>query len=218
MIWNDWLNSCSSSVELFLRIHIPDGKVWAVCLLLLLSAQVSRAQESQTGREAAHQQNHSPNGALFRAAAIPGWGQIYNRQYIKLPFVYGAMAGLILAVIRLNDDYQLYRNAFQYKAFQELVESGSLESNPRQSFMSSYEQLVDQFGPISSGPIRNRRDNLRRNRDLSIVGIGLVYGLSILDAFVSAHLMDFNVDDHLSLRMTPEIPGIRITASVGLSP
>jgi len=205
-------------MKVLFRFHIPDGKAWTLCLLLMISVQVTRAQDSGVGGSSDHVQDHSPQGALWRAAVVPGWGQIYNRQYIKLPFVYGAMGGLIFAIVSLNDDYQLYRKAFQYKAFQELVESGTLETNPRESFLSSYNLLVEQFGPISSRPIRTRRDNLRRNRDLSIVGIGLVYGLSILDAFVSAHLMDFDVDENLSLRMTPAMPGIRISASVRLAP
>jgi Family of unknown function (DUF5683) len=160
---------------------------------------------------------HDPGGALRRAAAVPGWGQIYNRQYLKLPVLYGAMGGLIFAVIRLSSDYALYRKAFQYKAFQELVDTGSLESNPRENFRSSYETLVGKFGPISSRPIGARRDNLRRNRDLSILGVGLVYGLSILDAFVSAHLMDFNVDDNLAFGLDADYAGVRITAKISLS-
>jgi hypothetical protein len=36
--------------------------------------------------------DHSPRGALWRAAAAPGWGQLYNRQYYKIPFVYAGLA------------------------------------------------------------------------------------------------------------------------------
>ena len=32
--------------------------------------------------EGALVRRHSPRGALFRALAVPGWGQIYNRQFL----------------------------------------------------------------------------------------------------------------------------------------
>jgi hypothetical protein len=39
----------------------------------------------------------------------------------------------------------------------------------------------------------------QRNRDLSLLVTGLFYVLNIVDANVDAHLMQFNVNDNLSL-------------------
>lgn len=162
-------------------------------------------------------EDHSPRGALWRSAVLPGWGQIYNRQYVKLPFVYGAIGGLVVAIVRFDDDYDLYNRAFQYKAFQELVDADQLEENPKASFKPSYDRIADDVGPVSSGPLEIRRNNLRRGRDLSAIGLGLVYGLAMLDAYVSAHLLDFDVGESLGVNVTPGTDGFRIAARVTLS-
>ncbi len=145
----------------------------------------------------------SPRGALWRAAAAPGWGQAYNRQYGKLPFVYAAIGGLAATVVVLNNRYLLYRRAYQFKAFDELTEDG--EINPRQDLEVHYLDLLERRGvsALSASAIRPTRDALRRNRDLAILGTGLVYGLSILDAYVSAHLMDFDISDDLTVSVVP---------------
>ena len=42
----------------------------------------------------------SPMGALLRSVAFPGWGQFYNRKYLKSAVVFGAETTFItLAVI-----------------------------------------------------------------------------------------------------------------------
>lgn len=158
----------------------------------------------------------SPKEALRRAAFVPGWGQIYNRQYIKLPFVYGALGGLAAVAIINHRDYSLYRDAFQYKAFQELVDSGQRTDNPAANLKGAYDEIAAEFGTISSSPIELRRNNFRRSRDLSVIGIGLVYGLAVLDAYVSAHLLDFDDGEDLSLRVTPVPSGIQTTLRIPL--
>jgi len=159
---------------------------------------------------------NAPRKALRRSAILPGWGQITNKQYKKLPFVYAAIGGLAYLAYRNNEDYQLYREAFQYKAWEEQVEAGLVESNPRSSFQGSYEQIVAEFGEVSSRPLETQRNNLRRSRDLSLIGVGLVYGLAMLDAYVSAHLLDFDVGEDLSFRAAPSSGGLRLSAQIRL--
>lgn len=160
--------------------------------------------------------DRTPQEALRRALLVPGWGQIYNRQYIKLPFVYGALGGLATLAVLSHQDYTLYRDAFQYKAWQELVDAGEQAVNPKAEFQPAYNEIVAEFGAVSSRPIQTQRNNFRRSRDLSLIGIGLVYGLAVLDAYVSAHLIDFDDGTDLSLHVAPVPSGIRTTLLIPL--
>jgi len=39
---------------------------------------------------------------MLRSLAVPGWGQYYNRQYVKAALAFGAEAGLVAASIYWN--------------------------------------------------------------------------------------------------------------------
>ena len=166
---------------------------------------------------------HSARGALWRAAAVPGWGQLYNRQYYKIPFVYAGLGVLGYTIHQADAQYRLFRRAALFKN----------ETVSRPEFESEYLQAVQEVTgcstrqecettPLSGRILRQQRDKLRRRRNLAIIGTGLFYAITILDAYVSAHLLTFDVDDNLSLRVEPTgSPGGERTArhnSPALSP
>ena len=149
--------------------------------------------------------DHSPRGALWRAAVAPGWGQLYNRQYYKIPFVYAGLAGGGYAIYEMNRRYLLFRHANLYK-----IGEGRDGKNPYQQFEGDYNRVIERLGgeentggDVSGRQLRTLRDKYRRWRDLSIVGTGLFYALTILDAYISAHLLTFNVGDDLALDVRP---------------
>jgi hypothetical protein len=133
----------------------------------------------------------SPRSALLRAAVVPGWGQLYNLQYYKIPFIYGALGGLTGFVIYYHGQFMKADDAYQYA-----VRIGQ-DPNP----FAEYEDEYLSFGGPSASTLRSFRNGQRRNRDLSVIGIIMVYGLSLLDAYVNAHLLNFDVGDDLSARL-----------------
>jgi hypothetical protein len=142
--------------------------------------------------------NHSPRGALWRTAAVPGWGQYYNRQYYKIPFVYAGLVGLGFRIVRANRRYRLFRRAALFKN----------ELDPREQYESEYREAARELtgrenADVRPGQLRDVRDKFRRQRDLAILGTGLFYALTLLDAYVSAHLLTFDVDDELAVRVHP---------------
>lgn len=138
---------------------------------------------------------------------MPGWGQVYNRQVYKLPFVYAAIGGMTYLTFYLNNEYLIYRRTNLFIVDPETY--AHLEPTIPERLRPFVEQNRGDL-------IRGQRDLMRRNRDLAILGIGVAYALSIADAYVSAHLLDFDVAEDLSLRVIPTGDGIFVTMRLGL--
>lgn len=194
----------------------------AVLVAAALVAGDARGQADSTSV------NLRPQRAV-RRALVPGWGQFYNRQYVKIPVVYIGLAGLAATALHTNGRYLRYRHAYLYTARQGV---GGEPVFPE--YATDYAALLRDLGlrpesELSAEEIaarrarlepqfRAQRDNMRRNRDLLYFGIIGWYGLSILDAFVSAHLSDFDVGEDLTVRfgVHPQASGLSATVVWGL--
>jgi hypothetical protein len=137
---------------------------------------------------------------LWLGAVIPGFGQIVNRKYWKLPFVYGTFMGCGFAISWLSSEYNFYRIAHR----------DMLSDDPSQR--SHLDYLIARGINIETFDMdwyqRNllsQRDRYRRYRDLSILVSVAVYGFWILDAYVDAQLYDFDISPDLSMRIEPTI-------------
>jgi len=128
-----------------------------------------------------------PGKALRLGLIIPGAGQIYDRKWWKLPLVYGAYAGVIYAI----DYNQGWLNRFK-TAFDAQVQ------NPPE------DHEFTQLG-LSSTELKAFRDKFDKQLQLSYIGLVLVHGLASLEAFVDAHLQSFDIDDDLTLRVSPDV-------------
>lgn len=136
------------------------------------------------------QNAHSPHKAAIRSAIIPGWGQIYNHSYWKLPIIYGAL-GTTAYIFHYNLKYykQLkFAYAARYKA----------SLNPPDS--TDYFKLDPIYKIAQLNAIRSNRDEVRRDIDYSALVFLLFWGLNIIDASVDAHLKTFDVSPDLGLR------------------
>ncbi len=152
-------------------------------------AHQSVAQSSQGSDSAAASiRHHSPTGALWRSAVLPGLGQTYNRQIFKVPIIAATLGGLTWLAIYNDGEFGRYNRAYLYSAY--------LNEDPHP--FPQYEDDYAEFSGISSTALRSRRDSFRRNRDLTIIGIVVAYGLNVLDAYVSGQLVDFDVGEDLA--------------------
>ena len=125
----------------------------------------------------------SSGRAAIYSALLPGLGQAYNGEYWKIPVYY---TGLLAA------GYFVYFNNLNYLRFKRIYAEAT---NPEISYS----------GPVTSDQAKYYKDSYRRLRDYSIVALGLVYILQIIDANVFAVMYDFEVTDDISIRMEPTV-------------
>ncbi|HSV87546.1 MAG TPA: DUF5683 domain-containing protein [Bacteroidales bacterium] len=143
-----------------------------------------------------------PGRAAMLSAALPGLGQAYNRAYWKIPIIYAGFAGVAFAVNFNNTHYQTWRSAFIAK----------VDGNPN---------TIDLYPAFSDAALRRVMEFYRRNLELSYIAGVALYLLNILDANVQAHLMDFDVGEDLTMRLSPsvsafELPGAGSMSAPGL--
>ena len=138
----------------------------------------------------------TPAKAAFYSAVLPGLGQAYNKKYWKIPLVYGALGTSIYFYIDSKKNYNEYRNAYKRR-------------------LEGYDD--DKFSYLDDDRLIVGQKFYQRNRDLSALFIFGFYVLNIIDANVDAALIQFNVNEQLSVK--PDIYKNDVTsrANVGLT-
>ena len=150
-----------------------------------IDAVIPKAEKSSlfTGR---------PGRATLYSLILPGSGQVYNKQYVKAPLAAGAVFGMGLVVQYNTEQYKRFKTAYMMR-----IDSENAEEEP-----------TDEFANIISTAegIKAWRDRYDRYRQTSLVGLVLVWVANSAEAFVSAHLKDFDVSDDISkVRIRPRL-------------
>lgn len=162
--------------------------VACICIagLLLVSAPRAYSQVEDTSSVVANLHKHSPQKAVLYSLVFPGLGQIYNRKYWKLPIIYGAGGAFAYYVLYNQLKYQKFRDA--------VIDGAATEAD------AVIDGVKYPYSILDRG-----RDGYRRNRDLSVAGLGAIYLLNVIDAMVDAHFFYYDVSDDLSMRVQPAL-------------
>jgi hypothetical protein len=100
---------------------------------------------------------------------VPGSGQFYNESYWKVPVIWGVIGYC---------GYEYFRNNNLYKDYRDLyLESQTPEDPDGNSNLKTYREFY-----------RDQRDNF-------VWGFLVAYTINIIDAYISAHLFDFDVKE-----------------------
>jgi hypothetical protein len=134
---------------------------------------------------------HIPSKATKRSALIPGWGQAYNKQYWKIPLVYGVIAIPAATYIYNNDMYKKTKFAYEAK-FKEAAGDAS--------DVAKIDPLLKN---LSASSLQSYRNIFRKDRDYSIMWFIVTWGVNVIDATVSGHLKEFDINNDLSFKIQP---------------
>jgi uncharacterized protein DUF5683 len=116
----------------------------------------------------------SPWLAVLQSAVLPGLGQLYNQSYWKIPVILGLTAYL---------GYEIYDNTKIYHDYRDQYANSQTPNNP--------------YGDLNLQALRNLYHD---QRDEFIWYFAIVYVVNLVDAYVDAHLFDFDVREDKPIR------------------
>ena len=151
-------------------------------------------------------------GAVLRALAVPGWGQVYNREPVKTPFVVAGMAGAVAFAVYRQRRYELYRRAALFAGCEQDPDSTPERVDLCMETAPDYRDEWESLGEPLFSTVSRVRDDLRGQRDIGFLVAGVVYAFQALDAFVAAELASFDVSEDVALGLSPSAEG----ASLGI--
>ena len=142
----------------------------------------------------------NPLKVVWMAAIIPGYGQIMNRKYWKLPIVYGGFLGCAYAISWNSVTYQTYTTAYR-----DIIDTDPTTNSYLQIIPKG--RTIENYGGIEGlkTTLQTKQDIYRRYRDLSIIAAVGFYALTIIDAYVDAELYDFDISPDLSMHIQPTL-------------
>lgn len=148
---------------------------------------IKREQNTEKKPNIKFEMKKSPWKAVLLSAILPGLGQAYNESYWKLPVV--AVVGGSLA-------YYFFYNNSKYLDYRELYENSQTPTNPYGD--ERYKRL---------------RESYRDARDQNLLYFMMFYLVNLADAYVDAHLYDFNVNKNMQFGLFQKgnLASIKIT-------
>ena len=119
----------------------------------------------------------NPQKATLYSLLLPGLGQIYNKEFWKLPLYWGIMIGSTSYYFKFKENFNRFR---------EIYNSGD----------TTY---------IPSETAKYYKNIYRRYRDYAVLITAAAYLLQVIDANVFAYMHDFEISEDLSMRIDPTI-------------
>jgi len=142
-----------------------------------------------------------PKKAGLFSAIIPGTGQIYNRQYWKVPLVYGAAAAGIYFFSFNYDKYSTYKQAY----FSRLTNGGNSTADE-----------TEEIKRYTTADLKTLQDQYRKYLDMTVVLSAVGYAVQVIDAIASAHLKNFDMSRDISFQFKPSVQPSYAGVGVGV--
>ena len=122
-----------------------------------------------------------------------------------MPVIAAALAGAAAVLVFQQRRYVRYRRS--------ALVAGCRESPGRDVCADIPDAATEAFlatGSPSFAQASAIRNTARGRRDLAGLGVGVVYALQALDAYVAAQLLGFDVSDDVAVRVAPGQVALRV--------
>ena len=149
--------------------------------------------------------------AVYRSLMFPGLGQLYNYGLVvddvkngrtegkrigqkiyligKIGAIYAGGTMLVMSYIDNNNNYKRFLRELQYR------QANNNVPDPNNG--------LTQYPDVNALTVA--KNIYKRNREVVLISLVGLYGLNVLDAYVTARLKYFNVDESLSIKLSPSI-------------
>ena len=125
----------------------------------------------------------SAGKATLYSLLVPGLGQVYNKEYWKVPLYWGMMAAGLHFYSDFSKNFQRFRGIY----------------------IDATDSAGTYDGPITADQALYYRNIYRRYRDYALLATRAVYVLQIVDADVFAYMHNFEVNDDISMSLSPTV-------------
>ena len=141
---------------------------------------------------------HDPHKAVMRSLMIPGWGQLYNHRWWKVPLIYGGLGLLGDVIIYNNKNYTLFLK-------EALLREKGIVNTPQNN---------PELAQVQNQDVIDYTNIYRRDRDLGILGFIGAWGVQMIDAYIDAKFIrSYTMDNNLSIKVSPGTIGQPLYAS-----
>ncbi len=126
----------------------------------------------------------NPKKAGLYSALVPGVGQLYNRQYWKIPVVYVGLGVCAYFLVTNYRNYQSYYTAYVGRI-----------ANP---------YPTDKYvGYLTTSQLQQYANDDNKYLDITALCTVVGYALQVLDAVTGAHLKNFDISRDISMKVQP---------------
>jgi hypothetical protein len=163
-------------INLYILILI----VFSINCLNVFSQNSENTDSTQNSKFKKFEMKKSSTNAILYSLLFPGAGQLYVESYWKAPLFAAGTGVLIYFIIDNNTKYNTKET--EYQKAKEVSPLG-------------YQTVI----------LKSQKEYYRDIRDQSAFYLVGVYLIAAIDAYVGAHLFDFNVSDQVKLNISPNI-------------
>ena len=186
-----------------IRILLP-LVLGALCICTVKAAQVMQADSIKTStastkndlKKTPPDSAHNAQVAVKRSALVPGYGQLYNGQWWKLPVIYAGMGALLGSAI---SNYRYYKkHLVVYKYYRSMTTV--TRDMPEYKLFTNYRNTC-----ITLNQLKSAVNGAQRDTQFYYLCFAGAWGLRIVDAYIDAKFIhSYSMSPDLSLKIKPK--------------